>query len=165
MHDADVSALGAREGLRGPDVRVPSARSAVERRVVVLVAYRHGVVPAVEGEPALGDAVAVASDDRAEVRVGVLPTRRRIESDGDVDEIPLGVGDHQFDDLPAVVSDVHHKSALPLQGIERGLFAVLRGSERGGRYGVVRAEHCAARHCGCGSDDGELLHFSFCPFQ
>ena len=60
---------------------------------VVAVVGGERVVLAVEGELALGDAVGVPADDRAEVGVGAVNMVEGLEAEDDVGLLAVAVGD------------------------------------------------------------------------
>ena len=76
VREAHADAVICLEALRGPDRAVEPALSSVQtvRRIVA----RQLELEAVEDEPGAGDAVAVAADDAAHVRVGSLVGRVRV---------------------------------------------------------------------------------------
>ena len=129
-HDADVVALHERRC--APHIRVPAAIAAVEvaadarRRVV-----ERGELDrlAVHLELALRDAVAVAADDAAPVRVAVVPASGRVKADDDVLHLAFLVGREEPDDLPAVVAHFKNDASRAIQDVLLRLFAVLRHSE------------------------------------
>ena len=89
-------------------------------QVVVAVVGREGVFVFVEGEFALGDAVAVSTDSRAHVAAVIDPAVERVIADGDVGEVALAVGGLHGDERRAEVSDSGGQAVGVGEGIERG---------------------------------------------
>ena len=156
---AGEAAFAVREGLREhgahvvailellvvPDVRIPAALAAVEVGMVVGVILIEDVIDAVERELAVGDAVADAADDRAEVGVGLLPAGNVVEPDRHILEFAGGVGDEQANDLAARVGDLHHEAAFAAKREQAGLLAVFRRAEVR-RWNATTARH-GEREC------------------
>jgi hypothetical protein len=93
-------------------------------QVVAAAAGVERVLLAVESELALGDAVGVPADDRAEVGVGLVVEVRlqRAVAQHDVGQLAVAVGHVEFGEVAAEVGDLRDESVAVGQGVQvRGL--------------------------------------------
>ena len=93
------------------------------------VVDRQRVFLAVERELALGDAVAVAADQRAEVRAVLDVIGQVVVAEHHVAEVAVAVGHLQEDDEAAVIADAGLGALVVAQRVEVHRGAVLRLAE------------------------------------
>ena len=120
-------------GCRRPDDLVEALEPAVQRVRAVVGVERVG--DAVERELRAADAVAVAADDRAEVRVGLRVGLARVAGDGveaerDVGLAPAPVGHDELLDDAAVGEDRHRHAARVAQRVAVDRRPAHRGRQR-----------------------------------
>jgi len=89
-------------------------------QVVAAAAGVERVLLAVEGELALGDAVGVPADDRAEVGVGLAVEvwLQRAVAQHDVGHLAVAVGHVEFGEVAAEVGDLRDESVAVGQGVQ-----------------------------------------------
>ena len=92
-----------------PHDLVESADAAVQ--VIGAVVRGQPVLDAVQAEPALGDAVGVAADGRAEAGMAPEVVRERLQREGDVGHPAAAVGDLDRGDRGPVGHDLHPQAA------------------------------------------------------
>jgi hypothetical protein len=114
--EADGRAVLALRLLGAPDDLVETLHAAVE--VVGAVVRREGVLFAVEGELALGDAVGVAAGDGAEERVAGEVAVEVLEAEDDVAGVAVLVRHVQLGDDAAVVGDLGDDAVLVGEGVQ-----------------------------------------------
>lgn len=122
------------QGLRLPEdfVEPDPAPVQVTGDAAGLVVSGEGVVPAIEGEAAAGDAIADAADQRAEVGRFVGVARHVGEAEHDVGQGTLAVGGQNPHHASAVVRNVDLKPFVALQRIQMGLAPIRRTPKRPG---------------------------------
>lgn len=101
--DGDFVA-GRRQRAGFPDAFVEALGAAVE--MVRAVVHREGVFPAVEREPALGDAVGHAAGRRAEERMALHVLIEIVEAADDIAGLAIAVGHPEFREDAAVLGDL-----------------------------------------------------------
>ena len=108
---ADIVAV--LEGLGVPDLGVPAGRAAVQAagNAAGLVVGGQTVGDAVNDEETVGNAVAVAADDGAEIGIDGLVAGDIVEAQGAVLGFAVLVRQIEADDFAAVVYDIHDHAA------------------------------------------------------
>ena len=121
--------------------------------VFVRVVDDEGVVGAVEGERAVGDAIAVTTDEATEVRRLVFVVGDVVEAEVDVGELAVTVWRYEADDRSAVGHDVGGEPVAIGEGVELDGFAGLSLAE--GRNGDGGLGGCSGNGGNCQAKHGE----------
>ena len=123
------------QGLGLPQHLVEADVATVEvaGHAVGLVVGGQGGGDAIDGEAALGDAVAVAADEAAEVGRARAVGLQVVEAEDHVPGLARAVGNLQGHDRATVVADAHRHARVRAQGVELGLPAIGHGAPGLGR--------------------------------
>jgi hypothetical protein len=111
-----------RQRLDRPPALAEAARPAVQSVRAVVARQRVGL--AVEREAAVADAVGVAADERAEVRIALFVVGERVEAEDDVGAAAGAVGAAERRDDAAVVDRLQHQAAAVVERVLDDLAAV-----------------------------------------
>src|SRR5260370_41571261 len=112
-----VSVLGQRGTLRRPNRFLYPLLTAV-KVIWPMVGGQRVLLPA-EREFALGDAIADAAGDRAEIGMAVEVAFQVVEAEHDVIEVARLVGNMQLRDDPTISDDLHDHTIGVFQGVLR----------------------------------------------
>ena len=135
----EAYALRAVEGRDRPVHLVEAPDAAVE--CVGAVVRDERVPHGVEREGRLGDAVAVAADDRAEVRRLFQVAGKVVVAENDVGHGPRPVGDAQRGDDAAVADHAHRDTGGVRERVRRDRVVGWQHTERCGDYAARRRCH------------------------